>query len=387
MRSQPIWRRMIFGTRAYMKRFIQFAALAIGTLLLSTQLAAAQSDVCARMEQRLREINNDFVTDEYELNLRRDRVEAALDANNCSAAYEQDREVPPDDPAPRRRSYETLGNEQPDDSEPLENTAPVYGGQFQTLCVRTCDGYYFPISYATGAENFGRDEAQCQAQCPGAKLFYHATKGETVDQMTSLRGQAYTDMPNAFKFRKVGANGTPQCTCQRTAGNYTTLGNPKEIAKPAPRVLTPPTVKPSEPVPSGEPEQPTTTKLAPAEPIKPVAPVTAEPLKPVEPAVTTKPTPPASPVETKVEPVKPTETKAEPAPPPASPIVEPEKKPSSIIQLGTPAVPKVEAEQPKPLSPDKPIDPNRKVRVVGPTFLPDQEGAINLRVPGQKPAQ
>ncbi|MBA8878477.1 DUF2865 domain-containing protein [Phyllobacterium myrsinacearum] len=369
-----------------MKRFIHFAALAIGTLLLSTQFAAAQSDVCVRMEQRLRELDNDFVTDEYELNLRRDRVEAALDANNCSASYEPDREVLPREAEPRRRPYEILGNEQPDDSEPVESTAPVYGGQYQTLCVRTCDGYYYPISYATGAENFGRDEAQCQAQCPGAKLFYHSTTGETVDQMISLRGQAYTDMPYAFKFRKVGANGTPQCTCQRTAGNYTTLGNQKEIAKPVPRVLAPPTVQPAAPGQSAEPTQPAAT-LAPAEPIKPVAPVTAEPLKPVEPAATTKP---ASPVETKVEPaqpVKPTETKAEPVPPPAPPVVEPEKKPSSIIQLGTPAIPKVEAEQPKPLSPDKPIDPNRKVRVVGPTFLPDQEGAINLRVPGQKPAQ
>ncbi|RZS83644.1 uncharacterized protein DUF2865 [Phyllobacterium myrsinacearum] len=351
-----------------MKRFIHFAALAMGTLLLSTQLAAAKSDVCSRMEQRLRELDNDFVTDEYELNLRRDRVEAAMDANNCSASYEPDREVLPRevlprDAEPRRRPYEVLGGQRPVEDEPLESTAPVYGGQYQTLCVRTCDGYYFPISYATGAENFGRDEAQCQAQCPGAKLFYHSTTGETVDQMISLRGQAYTDMPNAFKFRKAGANGTPQCSCQRTAGNYTTLGNPKEIAKqPAPAA---PASKPA-------PVQ-TQPGLKPAEPIKPVEPVKAEPLPPAEPAKNPEPVKPAAPAEAKAE--------------PAAPAVEPEKKPSSIIQLGTPAVPKVEAEQPKPLSPDRPIDPNRKVRVVGPTFLPDQEGAVNLRAPGQKPAQ
>ncbi|WP_175540505.1 DUF2865 domain-containing protein [Phyllobacterium sp. OV277] len=370
-----------------MKRFIQFAALAIGALLLTPQFAAAQSDACARMEQRLREINNDFVSDEYELNLRRDRVEAAMDANNCPSSEDYDRVIRPHEQEPRRRPYEILGNEQPEQSEPEESNAPVYGGQYQTLCVRTCDGYYFPISYATGAENFGRDEAQCQAQCPGAKLFYHSTRGETVDQMTSLQGQAYTDMPYAFKFRKVGANGTPQCTCQRTAGNYTTLGNPKDIAKqpakPAPQVLTAPTAEPAQP---SEPTQPAGT-LAPAEPIKPVAPVTAEPLPPAgNPGNTTEPTKPAAPVQTKVEPaqpVKPIETNVEPAPAP----VATEKKPSSIIQLGEPAVPKVEAEQPKPLTPDKPIDPNRKVRVVGPTFLPDQEGAINLRVPGQKPAQ
>lgn len=346
-----------------MKRFIHFAALAMGVLLVSTQLSAAKSDVCSRMEERLHELDNDFVTDEYELNLRRDRVEAAMDANNCAASYEPDRDVLPRDIEPRRRPYETLGSQRPEESEPLESTAPVYGGQYQTLCVRTCDGYYFPISYATGAENFGRDEAQCQAQCPGAKLFYHSTNGETVDQMISLRGQAYTDMPNAFKFRKVGANGTPQCSCQRTAGNYTTLGNPKEIARqPA---ATAPATKPA-------PAQ-TQPPLKPAEPIKPVEPVKAEPLPSAEPAKNPEPNKPAAPAEAKVE--------------PAAPAAAPEKKPSSIIQLGTPAMPKVEAEQPKPLSPDKPIDPNRKVRVVGPTFLPDQEGAVNLRAPDQKPAR
>lgn len=367
-----------------MKRFIHFAALAIGALLVSTQLAAAKSDVCSRMEQRLHELDNDFVTDEYELNLRRDRVEAAMDANSCSASYEPDREVlpreiEPRDGEPRRRPYEVLGSQRPVENEPLESTAPVYGGQYQTLCVRTCDGYYFPISYATGAENFGRDEAQCQAQCPGAKLFYHSTNGETVDQMISLRGQAYTDMPNAFKFRKVGANGTPQCSCQRTAGNYTTLGNPKEMAKQPATTKPAPVQKPVEPAKLEPPKsvQPapaqTQPALKPAEPIKPVEPVKAEPLPPAEPAKSPEPGKPAAPAEAKTE--------------PAAPVVEPEKKPSSIIQLGTPAVPKVEAEQPKPLSPDKPIDPNRKVRVVGPTFLPDQEGAVNLRAPGQKPAQ
>lgn len=205
--------------------------------------------------------------------------------------------------------------------------------------------------------------------------------------MTSLRGQAYTDMPNAFKFRKVGANGTPQCSCQRTAGNYTTLGNPKEIAKepakPLPPVGIAPATKPAQTMQPAEPaklEPPKTSAPAPAEqalepahPIKPVEPVKAEPLPPAKPAQPAEASKPAVPVEAKVE--------------PAAPATTTDKKPSSIIQMGTPAIPKVEAEQPKPLSPDKPIDPNRKVRVVGPTFLPDQEGAANLRVPGQKPAQ
>ena len=29
-------------------------------------------------------------------------------------------------------------------------------GTFRTVCVRTCDGYYFPISYSTSASRFRR---------------------------------------------------------------------------------------------------------------------------------------------------------------------------------------------------------------------------------------
>lgn len=331
-----------------------FILAALGAILAATQPSRAQTDMCARMQDRLDRLNNDVSIDNYEFNLRRDRIEAALDANNCPIADYQYRDLPRlDEEEPG--SYEILGNE-PQRGEPGMSTAPVYGGQFQTLCVRTCDGYYFPLSYETGAENFQRDEAQCQAQCPGAKLFYKNTGDEKPESMISLRGQAYGDMPNAFKFRKAGANATPQCTCQRTAGNFATMGDPRELAKEAPK---------------------------PAAPVNPVAPTQRLPLAP------TKPDPSA---QAKVEPVKPVETAkpaaTEPAKPSvqgkAAPAAQPAEKPSSIIQLGSSAPVKAEPALPKPLSEDKPIDPQRKVRVVGPKFLPDQAGAINPQAQDRK---
>src|SRR5690606_21240858 len=39
-------------------------------------------------------------------------------------------------------------------------------GTFRTLCVRTCDGYYFPISFSTTTERFADDERACRAMCP-----------------------------------------------------------------------------------------------------------------------------------------------------------------------------------------------------------------------------
>ena len=52
--------------------------------------------------------------------------------------------------------------------------APNQSGIFQsstyrTLCVRTCDGYYFPISFSTVPDRFSEDERTCQRMCPAAR--------------------------------------------------------------------------------------------------------------------------------------------------------------------------------------------------------------------------
>lgn len=41
---------------------------------------------------------------------------------------------------------------------------------YRTLCVRTCDGYYFPISFATTPNRFQDDERACQRACPAAEV-------------------------------------------------------------------------------------------------------------------------------------------------------------------------------------------------------------------------
>ncbi|MDH6232782.1 hypothetical protein M2281_003381 [Mesorhizobium soli] len=63
---------------------------------------------------------------------------------------------------------------------------------------------------------------------------------------------------------------------------------------------------------------------------------------------------------------------------------------SSIVKPEPPASPaKVKTASSATREPpvERDLDPNRKVRVVGPVFLPDPEGAIDLRAPGRKPGQ
>jgi hypothetical protein len=91
-------------------------------------------------------------------------------------------------------------------------------GTVRTLCVRTCDGYYFPISFSTTQDRLPEDQHTCEAMCPAteAKLFYHSNPGGGPEDMVALDGQFYSSLPTAFQYR---TSLEPSCTC-RPAGEY-----------------------------------------------------------------------------------------------------------------------------------------------------------------------
>ena len=85
------------------------------------------------------------------------------------------------------------------------------GGTYKTLCVRLCDGFYFPISYSTRRERFAGDAKQCEQRCPGrSRLFVHRNPGEDVDKMVALDGRPYSSLPTAFLHRTQYVK---DCTC------------------------------------------------------------------------------------------------------------------------------------------------------------------------------
>ncbi len=99
-------------------------------------------------------------------------------------------------------------------------------GTFRTLCVRICDGYYFPISFSTTREQFGNDAQTCSSMCPGAeaRLFYHANPGGGPEDMVSLEESRYSDLPTAFQYR---TSLSPSCTCKPAGGfsrGYSEIG-------------------------------------------------------------------------------------------------------------------------------------------------------------------
>ncbi len=100
---------------------------------------------------------------------------------------------------------------------PSGDGAPA--GTYHTVCVRTCDGYYFPISYSTVPARFADDERTCQRLCPAseAELYSFRNPGEDMEQAVSITGQAYTALPNAFRYRKEITAG---CSCRRPGQSW-----------------------------------------------------------------------------------------------------------------------------------------------------------------------
>ena len=86
-------------------------------------------------------------------------------------------------------------------------------GTYRTVCVRSCDGAYFPISFATVPARFADDEKTCKALCPAAEasLFAYRNPGEDISSAVSISGQPYSSLPNAFRYRQEF---NPSCSCK-----------------------------------------------------------------------------------------------------------------------------------------------------------------------------
>ena len=140
---------------------------------------------------------------------RRRSVLVALGENNCGPQY---RAAVANQ---RRGLFESLFGPGSTINPSPETSGPL-GSTYTTICVRSCDGYYWPISFSTVPAHFSDDARVCQRMCPAApaSLYTFHNPGETVDQAISLAGQPYTALPAAFSYRKQL---NPACSC-RNAG-------------------------------------------------------------------------------------------------------------------------------------------------------------------------
>jgi hypothetical protein len=134
-------------------------------------------------------------------------VLTALAQNNCGPQYANAAR------GPGSFIDNLFGNNNNNSPAPPGVDVGPQSGTFRTVCVRTCDGAYFPVSFSTYQARFQDDEKTCKALCPAteATLFAYRNPGEDINQAVSINGQPYTALPNAFKFR---TEFNPSCACK-----------------------------------------------------------------------------------------------------------------------------------------------------------------------------
>ncbi len=204
---------------------------------------ASYDSQIGRMERNLRSLESkrDQLVSGGGGNPRRDRARilAALDANSCRDAPQADE---PRERVARRDGgslFDRLfgGNRRYEEEPPpitererVRTTidgdmSDNYGGSHRTLCVRTCDGYYWPISYASSRSDFARDSQNCETMCPGTevRLFTHRVPDQESEEMVDLAGKPYADMSTAFKYREAGFQRPADCTCRAAPKNFSII--------------------------------------------------------------------------------------------------------------------------------------------------------------------
>lgn len=126
-------------------------------------------------------------------------------------------------------------------ANPFESQPPRYSyiprptGRLRTVCVRLCDGYYFPISNSSSRRDFYRDAQACQSRCQSETRLYHMPASTpSIDYARDRRGFAYKDLKTAFLYRKKLSK---SCTCRPEPWTVAERMRHKSYALPQPTAV------------------------------------------------------------------------------------------------------------------------------------------------------
>lgn len=114
-----------------------------------------------------------------------------------------------------RNFFEQLFGGGPQDA-PVEDfvqpgeTGPRRGSK--AVCVRTCDGYFFPVSYNAFGQSPDRLADLCRAQCPyvDTEVFTYSPSRD-ITEAVSIDGAPYSSLANALRYRRTF---DAACTCR-----------------------------------------------------------------------------------------------------------------------------------------------------------------------------
>lgn len=193
--------------------------------------------VCPALERSIRQMRQNLVrlrgnpqVEQVPTTRDQDTLLAALAAHGCSDERQAD--LPPDaeaDDGPVTRIFggrvdfeDGKGRTADSMTRILRSGEDVADRQpgLRTFCVRTCDGYVFPLSQSASRFDFRRDQSSCDAACPGTptQLYFRSEGGgDDLDLMTSAQsGRLYMELPTAGLYRQSSYKRPASCSC--TAG-------------------------------------------------------------------------------------------------------------------------------------------------------------------------
>lgn len=138
-----------------------------------------------------------------------DEIVRELARNSCGSSYAQE--------ARRREGSSSFGvwQDEGGGGGGMGNSySSVPFATYRTVCVRLCDGYYFPVSFSTLPNHFQRDAEVCQSKCAApAQLYYYQNPGGAVEDMQAFdTNDKYTSLRTAFMYRKEYVQG---CSCKQ----------------------------------------------------------------------------------------------------------------------------------------------------------------------------
>ncbi len=135
-----------------------------------------------------------------------DDIIRELARNNCGANYQQE--------ANKRGGLSSLWQDEDSGGAGNGQFGSLPFATYKTVCVRLCDGYYFPVSFSTLPNHFERDADACQSKCAApVELFYHQNPGSGMEQAVSFKSkQNYSSLRTAFRYRKEFVQG---CSCKQ----------------------------------------------------------------------------------------------------------------------------------------------------------------------------
>lgn len=209
---------------------------------------SALEDKMARMEANLAILNEKRISlvAGQENEVRRRRLVAAIDDNRCN----EEPVLASTDPVLNGAGpivsdvpdgYETIrvpeSSEGYGDSQFVDLGGASTIGSYRTMCVRTCDGAYFPISSQASSMNFQRDAQVCSMMCPGVEteLFYHPIRSESDSMRSAVSGRPYDELDNAYRFRTASARKDKTCGCNFSRYYQEMMRREAYIADPAKR--------------------------------------------------------------------------------------------------------------------------------------------------------